>query len=90
MGLRYHMADREALTDRGGEMVQIGGRARRCGSAGRERTSAAQRAAFDEAGKLIGTVTGGGAVPDADGVQIGVAWPRGEILDFSGVRIGHL
>jgi hypothetical protein len=39
---------------------------------------------------LIGTVSDIGAVFDADGVQMGVEWPGGEIVDLHGERIGHL
>ena len=56
---------------------------------GQERATAA-RPVFDDAGTWIGTVNSGGAVHDADGVQMGVQWPNGEIVDFRGVRIGRL
>jgi hypothetical protein len=37
----------------------------------------------------MGSVNRAGGVYDTDGVQIGVAWPSGEIVDFRRVRIGH-
>lgn len=58
------------------------------GLQGRERAVAGRRPAFDEAGAWVGSVSPCGAVYDADDVQIGVAWPNGEIVDFHGTRIG--
>jgi hypothetical protein len=48
------------------------------------------RPVFDDAGGRIGTASDCGAVYDPDGVQIGVLWAGGEIVDFHGARIGHL
>lgn len=39
---------------------------------------------FNDLDERIGTANSGGAVFDADGVQMGVEWPGGEIVDFRG------
>ena len=53
------------------------------------RAVAGRRPVYDEAGEWIGSVNRAGGVYDTDGVQISVAWPNGEIVDFRGVWIGH-
>jgi len=50
----------------------------------------AGRPVYNDADQRIGTATSGGAVFDADGVQMGVERPGGEIVDLHGQRIGHL
>ena len=70
-------------------MVQIVHRARVRGTARHERENVI-KSAFSDTGTWIGTVSGIGAVFDADGVQMGVEWPGGEIVDLHGERIGHL
>jgi hypothetical protein len=44
--------------------------------------------ALGDASRMIGAVSRSGVVFDADGVQIGVIWPGGEVVDLRGVRIG--
>ena len=69
-------------------MVQIVHRARARGTARYERQND-PKSAFSDAGTWIGTVSDVGAVFDANGVQMGVEWPGGEIVDLHGERIGH-
>ena len=70
-------------------MVQIVHRARVRGMA-RDERECVTKSAFSDAGTWIGTVSDIGAVFDADGVQMGVERPGGEIVDLHGERIGHL
>ena len=70
-------------------MVWIVHRARVRGMTRHERQNVG-KSVFGDAGEWIGAVCDGGTVFDADDVRIGVEWPGGEIVDFHGVRIGHL
>ena len=56
----------------------------------RSERSTAGRPVYNDVDERIGTANDGGAVYDADGVQMGVEWPGGVIVDFRGARIGHL
>ena len=69
-------------------MFQIA--ARRPVRSSKGRAAAGRRPVYDDAGERIGSVNRAGVVYDSDGVQMGVAWPNGEIVDFRGVRIGHV
>ena len=62
----------------------------RSGARKRSERSTGGRPVYNDAHERIGTAKNGGAVFDADGVQMGVEWPGGEIVDFRGARIGHL
>jgi len=70
-------------------MVQIVHRARVRGTVRHERKNVT-KSAFSDSGTWIGTVSDVGAVFDADGVQMGVEWADGGIVDLHGERIGHL